>query len=135
MIVDSIIDICRPMPTPKYVYTLYIAARIKRALSRTQFEYLVNEEIIETSSIDLKTVGDCQYDVVLKDFNGTQYRIVVTTESDAKRRDAEYGDLIQCRGALRLIRAAAEARSTGTDPLAFIASLAKETLFLVENKQ
>lgn len=133
MIVDSIIDICRPMPTPKYIYPLYLASRIRRSLSEA--EWRANEQIIETSSIDIKTVGDCQYDVRCRDFNGTKYRIVVTTEEDAKKRDEEYGQLIQCRGALRLIKAAAEAKSTGTDPLAFIASLAKETLSLVENNQ
>lgn len=133
MIVDMLIENCRPIQAPKYVYPLYLASRIRRALSEA--EWRGDELIIEAGSIDIKTVGDCQYDVTLRDFNGTQYRIVVTTESDAKRRDAEYGQLIQCRDALRLIRAAAEAKSTGTDPLAFIASLAKETLSLVENNQ
>lgn len=133
MIVDSIIDICRPMTTPPPVFPFYIASWIRRALSTPDAR--VPEQIIDTRSVKLGCIGiDCQYELYFKDFNGQQYRVTVELEEDAKRRDEEYGQLIQCRGALRLIKAASEAKSSGSDPLAFIASLAKETLDNVEGR-
>lgn len=132
---EAIADLVRPITTPARIFPLYVASRIRRELSKP--DGTADEQIINTGSVGLRTIGDCQYAVTLCDFNGTSYRATVMTEADARRRDDEHELLIQCLNALRVIeknsRHLIEGDPHGNLTARLIASVAKETREIVEH--
>lgn len=105
-IAEAIADLVSPAKPPAMIYPLYVAARIRRELSKP--DGTADEQIINTGSVGLRTIGDCQYAVTLCDFAGTSYRATVMTDEDARRLDDEHDRFLQCQDALRAIQKAAE---------------------------